>query len=41
MDVNDRPNSATDDRRNGAIKISSKTISDSPFKLVFFTSFRG
>jgi len=31
--VNDHP--------NGAIKISPKTISDSPFKLAIFTSFRG
>jgi len=37
--VNDRLNSASDDRRNGAISKGPKSISNGPFKLVFFTSF--
>jgi hypothetical protein len=41
LNVNDRLNRATHDRRNGAISKGSKTISNSPFKLAFFTSFLG
>jgi hypothetical protein len=37
--VNDRLNRASDDRRNGAISKGPKSISNGPFKLVFFTSF--
>ena len=36
--VNDRLNGASRDRRNGAISKGPKTISNRPFKLVFFTS---
>ena len=39
--VNDRLNRASGDRRNGAISKGPKTISNSPFKLAFFTSFLG
>jgi hypothetical protein len=41
LTVNDRLNRARGDRRNGAISKGPKTISNSPFKLVFFTSFLG
>ena len=37
--VNDRLNRASQDRRNGATQKAPKTISDDPFKSVFFASF--